>query len=104
MLQTKSGRAIALIAGAFALSMPLVADLEFSEIKLNGTARLENALTPNLMTGVPIESGGFDVTVNEREVEARGPITVKGVPAELLWRRVFYTPDEQQPPATVTAG
>ncbi len=92
-------------AGAFALRMPLVADLEFNEIKLNGTARLENALTADLLGagGIPVEGGSFDVTVNEREVAARGAINIKGVPAELNWRRVFYAPDDQQPPATVTA-
>jgi hypothetical protein len=89
--------------GAFTLSMPLVADLEFNEIKLNGTARLENAINSDLMAGVAAEGGAFDVTVNEREVEARGGISIKGVPAELLWRRLFYTPDDQQPPATLTA-
>ena len=89
--------------GTFALSMPLKADLEFKEIKLNGTARLEEAMTSNLMGGMPVEGGAFDVNVTERAVEARGPISIKGVPAELAWQRVFYTPDDQQPPATVTA-
>ncbi len=89
--------------GSFALSMPLVADLEFKEIKLNGVARLEDAMTPGLMGGVPVEGGGFDVTVNDRGVEARGAIRIRDVPAELLWQRVFYTPDDQQPPASVTA-
>jgi hypothetical protein len=53
----------------------------------------------------PIEVGGgmLDVNLTEQSVEAKGEISIKGVPAELSWQRVFYTPDDRQPPIQVTA-
>ena len=47
--------------------------------------------------------GTLDVNVTEQAVEAKGAINIKGVPAELSWQRIFYTPDDRQPPIKVTA-
>jgi hypothetical protein len=50
-----------------------------------------------------IEGGALDVNVTEQALDARGPILVKGVPAELAWQRIFYEPDERQPPIRISA-
>ena len=42
--------------------------------------------------------GTLDVNLTEQAVEAKGAISIKGVPAELAWQRIFYTPDDRQPP------
>lgn len=89
-------------AGGFTLSMPLLDDLEFKDIKLNGLARLEDAIVPKHVGDMVIEGGGVDLNVTEEGVEARGDLSVQGVPAELFWQRVFYAPDDRQPPIRVT--
>ncbi len=89
--------------GGFTLSMPLKEDLTFKEVKLRGMARLDQAIASNLVGNMDIEGGTLDVNVTEEAVEAKGPIQIKGVPAELAWQRIFYLPDDRQPPIRVTA-
>jgi hypothetical protein len=91
-------------SGNFALTMPLKADLEFNQIKLAGKARLNDAITSNLAGGVNVEGGNLDVNLTDQAVEAKGQITIKGVPAELAWQHIFYTPADRQPPIRVTAS
>ncbi len=89
--------------GGFELSMPLKEDLTFKEVKLRGMARLDQAVAPNLAGNMGIENGSLDVNVTEEGVEVKGPVQIKGIPAELSWQRVFYAKDDRQPPITVTA-
>ena len=89
--------------GDFSLSMPLLADLTFEQIKVNGQARLNNALSGNLAGNVDVEGGSLEVNLTDQGLQALGQISIKGVPAELSWQRVFRAPDAEQPPLQVTA-
>jgi hypothetical protein len=89
--------------GGFNLSMPLKDDLTFKEVKLRGMARLDQAIASKLAGNMDIEGGTLDVNVTEEAVEAKGPIQIKGIPAELAWQRIFYTSDDRQPPIRVMA-
>ena len=89
--------------GGFMLTMPLLANLEFNQIKLRGAARLNDAIATNLVGPFDVGGGTLDVNVTEQSVEAKGEISIKGVPAELAWQRIFYAPDDRQPPIRVTA-
>jgi hypothetical protein len=90
--------------GSFALSMPLRADLEFNQVKLKGTARLNDAIASNLAGNINVEGGTLDVNITDQAVEAKGEIRIKDVPAELAWQHIFYTPEDRQPPIRVTAS
>jgi hypothetical protein len=89
--------------GGFTLSMPLKTELDFKEIKMSGQARLEDAIAPNLGGDMDFKGGALDVELSEEGVTAKGKVTIKDVPAEIYWQRVFYTPDDQQPPVRVSA-
>jgi hypothetical protein len=89
--------------GSFKLTMPLLANLEFNQIKINGASKLNDAIASNLAGNMDVAGGALDVNVTEQAVEAKGPITIKGVPAEIAWQRIFYTPEDRQPPLRVTA-
>jgi hypothetical protein len=89
--------------GKFTLSMPLKTDLDFKEIKMSGLARLENAIAPNLAGDMGFKGGAFDVALSEEGITAKGEITVRDVPAEIYWQRVFYAPEDEQPPVRLTA-
>ena len=90
--------------GGFSLSMPLLADLTFDQIKVNGQARLHDALSGNNIAGnVAVEGGSLDVNLTEQGLQVLGAIGIKGVPAELSWQRIFHAPDAEQPPIQVTA-
>ena len=90
-------------AGSFVLDMPMREDLKFEDIKLRGAARLEQAIATNVIGKVDVEGGALDVNVSEHALDVRGQILIKGVPAELAWQRIFYEPDERQPPIRVSA-
>ncbi|HEX2447543.1 MAG TPA: AsmA-like C-terminal domain-containing protein [Methyloceanibacter sp.] len=89
--------------GGFNLTMPLLANLEFNQIKMRGAARLNDAIASNLIGNMEVGGGTLDVNITEQALEAKGAISIKGVPAELAYQRIFYTPDERQPPLKVTA-
>lgn len=90
--------------GGFTLTMPLLANLEFNQIKIKGAARLNDAIAANLVGNVDVAGGTLDVNLTEEAVEAKGEISIRGVPAELAWQRIFRAPDERQPPIRVTAN
>jgi len=89
--------------GEFTLAMPLKAELDFAEIKMSGLAHLEDAIAPNLVGDLGVEGGALNVELSEEGVSATGEIKIKDVPANIHWQRVFYAPDEQQPPISVSA-
>ena len=89
--------------GGFTLTMPLLSNLEFDEIKVRGAARLNDAIAANLVGPFDVSGGTLDVNLTEQSVEAKGEISIKGVPAELAWQRNFHAPDDHQPPIKVTA-
>ncbi len=89
--------------GSFALSIPMREDLEFKHVKLRGTGRLEQAIASNVFGKIDVEGGGLDVNITEQAAEVKGPILIKGVPAELTWQRIFDQPEERQPPVRITA-
>ena len=89
--------------GNFTLNFPLLSNLEFKQIKLKGAARLNDAIASNLVGDAEVTGGTLDVNVTEQAVQAKGTVNIKGVPAELAWQRIFYTPDDRQPPIKVTA-
>ncbi|MHA1517377.1 MAG: hypothetical protein ACTSYK_02120, partial [Alphaproteobacteria bacterium] len=90
--------------GGFTLAIPLKSELDFKEIKMSGQARLNDAMASNLVGDIDVEGGALNVGLSEEGVTAKGEIKLKGTPAEILWQRVFYTPDEQQPPIQVSAN
>jgi AsmA-like C-terminal region/Protein of unknown function len=89
--------------GSFVLDMPMREDLKFRDIRLRGEARLEQAIASNVVGDISVEGGALDVNVTEQALDARGPILIKGVSAELAWQRIFYEPDERQPPIRISA-
>jgi hypothetical protein len=90
-------------AGSFALDMPMREDLEFKDIKLRSETHLDQAIASSVVGNIDVEGGALDVNVTEQGLDVRGQILIKGVPAELAWQRIFYEPDERQPPIRISA-
>ena len=89
--------------GNFVLDMPMREDLKFTDVKLRGEARLDQAVASNVVGNLNVEGGALDVNFTEQALDARGQILIKGVPAELSWQRIFYEPDDRQPPIRISA-
>jgi hypothetical protein len=91
-------------AGSFVLDMPMREDLKFRDVKLRGEARLDQATASNVVGDISVEGGTIDVSLTEQALDARGQVVIKGVPAELAWQRIFYEPEERQPPIRISAS
>jgi AsmA-like protein/uncharacterized protein DUF3971 len=89
--------------GEFQLSLPVSPDLTPDQIKVNGKARLDDAIAGSLAGMDNVAGGTLDVNLTEQGVEAKGNISIKGVPAELSWEHNFHAPDAEQGPIQVTA-
>ena len=89
--------------GSFTFTIPMREDLDFKDVKLRGMARLDNAIASNVVGNMDVEGGALDVNVTEQAVDAQGDIVIKGVPAKLAWQRLFYAPDDRQPPIRISA-
>jgi hypothetical protein len=89
--------------GRFTLLLPMTRDVEFKDMKVNGSARLDNAIATGVVEGVDVQGGSLDVSVSEQALHAKGEITIKGVPATLTWERLFFTPEDRQPPIRISA-
>ncbi len=89
--------------GSFVLNMPMREDLKFEHIKLRGAARLDQAIASNVFGNIDVEGGALNVNVTEQQLDARGDIMIKGVPAQLSWQRIFNQPEDQQPPIKISA-
>ena len=89
--------------GSFVLDMPMREDLKFTDVKLRGEAKLDQAIAANVVGNISVEGGAIDVNVTEQALDARGQVLIKGVPAELAWQRIFHEPDDRQPPIRISA-
>ncbi|WP_108680859.1 AsmA-like C-terminal domain-containing protein [Methyloceanibacter sp. wino2] len=89
--------------GEFTFNIPLVENLNPRDIKIAGVAHLQNAITPGLVGDLAIEGGAVDVNLTSEGVSASGNVTIKGVPASVHWQRLFYAPENEQPPISVTS-
>jgi hypothetical protein len=89
--------------GSFVINMPMREDLKFEHIKLRGAARLDQAIATNVLGNIDVEGGALNVSVTEQQLDARGDIMIKGVPAQLSWQRIFDQPEDSQPPIKISA-
>lgn len=86
------------VASTFSMSMPLLAELKFKDMKLNGRAKLSNAHASNLPGGIGVDGGDLDFDVSEKALEVRGELKTNGLPVLVAWQRIFDAAPEQQPP------
>ncbi len=96
-LEMKMPEIDASVLTTFSLSMPLLADLKFKDMKLNGRAQLTNARANNLPGGIGVHGGDLDFDVSEKAIEARGELKMNGLPVLVSWQRIFDAAPEQQP-------
>ncbi len=91
------------VDGKFTIDMPLIKDLEFQHVRLNGAANLVEATANGVFGGASVEGGEVTFNLTEKALEARGDILVNGVPAVMSWQRIFDAPPEKQPELRLSA-
>ncbi len=91
------------VDGKFTIDLPLIKDLEFKHVRLNGQVNLVDATANGVFGGASVEGGEVTFNLTEKALEARGDVLVNGVPAVLSWQRIFDAPPEKQPELRLSA-
>ncbi len=87
----------------FRIGIPLLKDVKFRDMSLDGKVRLEKAKTANLFGKVGVQNGTINFGVTEKAIEAQGDISLNGVPAKVTWQRIFGAPPEKQPALRISS-
>jgi hypothetical protein len=71
------------------LRFPLLDALSFEEVDVAAAARLENIVAPAGVFGANITQGNFDLTVNKKNLIAKGEGALSGIPMKVTWTENF---------------
>ena len=69
------------------LALPLIKNVPKSRIVVDVKAKLSNTALQDALPGIDIAKGEIDLTVQKGVFIARGPATIAGIPAKLIWER-----------------
>jgi hypothetical protein len=97
-LNMKMPEVSAKVLSSFSIAMPMVNDLKFAQIRLNGRSQLTDIRATNLPGGFGAHGGTLNFEVTERSLETQGDLKLNGMPVQVAWQRVFNEPSEKQPP------
>ncbi len=89
-------------SGDFSVQLPLIRNLDYADIKLRGTAELQEASVSKAFGKISVEGGAVTLNVTEKALDARGDILLNGVPALLSWQRIFGAAPDKQPDLRLT--
>jgi hypothetical protein len=89
--------------GRFKVTLPLLADLPASAVKVEGKAKLSDGRAKDLLGPYNVQGASIDLDITEKAADANGEMLVNGVLAKLSWQRIFDAPLDKQPPLRITA-
>jgi hypothetical protein len=89
--------------GTFKVTLPLLADLPMSAIKLEGKSHIAEGRIKGLFEPYKMQGASIDLDITEKAVDTRGQLLVNGVAAKVAWQRIFDAPADKQPPLRITA-
>jgi hypothetical protein len=91
------------VSGSFGITIPMIEDVKFEQLKLNGKAHHQDVRLNMTMGGYGIHGGSILFDLNEKSLEATGEVKVNGVPVKVAWQRIFDAPSDKQPPLRAAA-
>jgi hypothetical protein len=91
------------VSGSFSVTIPMVEDVKFEQLKLTGKAHYQDVRLNMAMGGYGVHSGSILFDLSEKALEATGEVKVNGVPVKLAWQRIFDAPADKQPPLRAAA-
>ncbi len=89
--------------GQFKVTLPLLADLPASSVKVEGKAKLSDGRAKGLIGPYNVQDASIDLDITEKAADASGEMLINGVLAKLSWQRIFDAPFDKQPPMRITA-
>lgn len=91
------------VSGSFSIAIPMIEDVKFKQLKLNGKAHYQDVRLNAAMGGYGVHGGAILFDLTEKTLAAQGEVKVNGVPVKLDWQRVFDAPPGRQPPLRAAA-
>ncbi len=88
--------------GALKVTLPLADNVHASEVKVEGRVKASDLRMKQAFGGYDLGGGAVTVDVNDKAMDVRGDLLVRGVNAKLNWQYLFNTPADRQPPLRVT--
>jgi hypothetical protein len=87
----------------FSIAFPLVRQLKFDDLRINGRAHVEDVRIRDLPVGLAAHEGKFDFKVSEKDIAAHGEAKIGKVPVAVVWKRAFKAEPEQREPLRIRA-
>lgn len=91
------------VEGQFKVTLPLLADLPMSAIKLDGKARISDGRAKGAFGPYEVQGASVNLDLTETAVDTKGEMLINGVLAKVGWQRIFDAPLDKQPPLRITA-
>jgi hypothetical protein len=102
-LKIKSPAVDAPLATTFSMALPLLKEVRFADLRMNGRAHLQDLRATDLPGGMGIHGGTMDFDISETAIEARGDVKMNGMPVKINWQRIYDAPSDRQPPLRLRA-
>lgn len=91
------------LEGNLVLGLPLVPNIKFADILVEGRLRVSDGKVHNVFGSHDAQGVSLAVELGENLVDAKGDFFIKGVPARVSWQRAYDAPPDKQPPLRITA-
>ncbi len=91
------------VEGAYKITIPLLADLQMSDVKVAGQSRISDGRAKGLIGSYEIVDASINIDLTEKAVDVNGKMLFNGVPTKVGWHRIFDAPLDKQPPLRLTA-
>ena len=91
------------IDGQFKLTLPIADNVQATEIKTEGRLRITEGRLRQAFGPHDISGATLAIDVNDKALDLKGEMLIKGVPVKLGGQHVFYVPPDKQSPLRLTA-
>jgi hypothetical protein len=102
-LKIKTPQVEAPLTTTFSMALPLLKEVRFADLRMNGRAHLQDVRATDLPGGLGIHGGTMDFDISESAIEARGDVKMNGMPVKINWQRIYDAPSDRQPPLRLRA-
>ncbi len=91
------------VEGTYKVTLPLLSDLQMSEIKIAGQSRISDGRANGLSGSYEILDASLNIDLTEKAIDVNGEVLINGVPAKVGWQRIFDASLDKQPPLRIRA-
>jgi len=91
------------VEGDYKITLPLLSDLQMSEIKVAGRLRISDGSARGIIGPYELLNADLDIDLTEKAIDVKGEMLFNGVRTKVGWHRIFDAALDKQPPLRLTA-